>query len=93
MCFVENISFLFFRFLCSPSLLDFFTFFLEKSPRNMYQCQMAKQSMATPMQSYVYRTDNKIYRLLNPQKPLVRTVAQHKYSMNDYPTGKFILSL
>jgi DNA-directed RNA polymerase I subunit RPA2 len=34
----------------------------NQSPRNMYQCQMAKQSMGTPVHSLAYRTDNKLYR-------------------------------
>lgn len=59
----------------------------NQSPRNMYQCQMAKQTMGTPMHSYVHRTDNKIYRLQTPQIPLVRTEAQENFHMNDYPTG------
>ena len=37
----------------------------NQSPRNMYQCQMAKQSMGTPGTSTRYRTDNKSYRLQN----------------------------
>lgn len=39
----------------------------NQSPRNMYQCQMGKQSMGTPTHSYPYRSDNKLYRLLFPQ--------------------------
>lgn len=36
--------------------------FLEynQSPRNMYQCQMAKQTMGTPYHNYPYRFDNKV---------------------------------
>lgn len=59
----------------------------NQSPRNMYQCQMGKQSLATPCHSYVHRVDNKIYRLQTPQKPIVRTSGQMEYPMNDYPTG------
>lgn len=39
----------------------------NQSPRNMYQCQMAKQTMGTPYHAHPYRMDNKIYRLLFPQ--------------------------
>ena len=59
----------------------------NQSPRNMYQCQMGKQSMATPLQNYPFRTDNKLYRLLNPQSPIVRTRHHAHYGMDNYPTG------
>jgi DNA-directed RNA polymerase beta subunit len=45
----------------------------NQSPRNMYQCQMAKQTMGTPVQALQHRTDNKLYKLQTPQTPLVRT--------------------
>ena len=35
----------------------------NQSPRNMYQCQMGKQSMGTPSHALKHRSDNKIYRL------------------------------
>nr|AOE43171.1 RNA polymerase I second largest subunit [Rostrostelium ellipticum] len=59
----------------------------NQSPRNMYQCQMAKQTMGTPLHSYPYRTDNKLYKIQNIQKPVVRTENQEKYPYNDYPNG------
>jgi len=67
------------------SLTPFSNF--NQSPRNMYQCQMGKQSMATPVHTYQHRVDNKLYRLQNPQKPIVRTKAQEYYHINDFPTG------
>ncbi len=45
----------------------------NQSPRNMYQCQMAKQTMGTPAQALQARTDNKLYRLQTPQTPVTRT--------------------
>ena len=45
----------------------------NQSPRNMYQCQMAKQTMGTSVLNWDYRFDNKLYRILHSQKPLVRT--------------------
>lgn len=39
----------------------------NQSPRNMYQCQMGKQTMGTPVTSYPHRVDNKMYRILFPQ--------------------------
>uniref|UniRef100_A0A5S6QQ32 DNA-directed RNA polymerase subunit beta n=1 Tax=Trichuris muris TaxID=70415 RepID=A0A5S6QQ32_TRIMR len=59
----------------------------NQSPRNVYQCQMAKQTMGTPSLTIPYRTDGKLYRLLTPQSPLVRTVAYDKYEVDDYPLG------
>eukprot|EP00026_Physarum_polycephalum_P001353 Phypoly_transcript_01354.p1 GENE.Phypoly_transcript_01354~~Phypoly_transcript_01354.p1 ORF type:complete len:1148 (+),score=150.61 Phypoly_transcript_01354:238-3444(+) len=60
----------------------------NQSPRNMYQCQMAKQTMGTPFHAFPYRTDGgKVYRIQHPQKPLVRNMAQEKYNINDYPHG------
>ncbi|KFD50947.1 hypothetical protein M514_08129 [Trichuris suis] len=59
----------------------------NQSPRNVYQCQMAKQTMGTPSLSIPYRADSKLYRLLTPQSPLVRTTAYDKYEIDDYPLG------
>ena len=35
----------------------------NQSPRNMYQCQMGKQTMGTPGVALCHRSDNKLYRL------------------------------
>lgn len=45
----------------------------NQSPRNMYQCQMGKQTMGTPAHSLLHRSDNKLYRILTPQSSLVST--------------------
>lgn len=45
----------------------------NQSPRNMYQCQMAKQTMGFPIHATEHRADNKTYRLHTPQTPLART--------------------
>ncbi|KAL8495937.1 hypothetical protein ACS0TY_019888 [Phlomoides rotata] len=42
----------------------------NQSPRNMYQCQMAKQTMGFSCQSIHSRADQKLYHL---QTPIVRT--------------------
>jgi DNA-directed RNA polymerase I subunit RPA2 len=59
----------------------------NQSPRNMYQCQMAKQTMGTPYYSYPYRADNKTYRIMFPQQPLVRTTAYEEYGFESHPSG------
>lgn len=35
----------------------------NQSPRNVYQCQMGKQTMGIPVHAWNYRADNKMYRL------------------------------
>ncbi|KAI7805723.1 DNA-directed RNA polymerase I subunit RPA2 [Triplophysa rosa] len=59
----------------------------NQSPRNMYQCQMSKQTMGFPLHSYQDRSDNKLYRLQTPQSPLVRPVMYDHYNMDNYPIG------
>jgi DNA-directed RNA polymerase I subunit RPA2 len=59
----------------------------NQSPRNMYQCQMGKQTMGTPCHSLPYRSDNKLYRLHTPQAPVVQTSTQSLYKMDEYPNG------
>jgi DNA-directed RNA polymerase I subunit RPA2 len=59
----------------------------NQSPRNMYQCQMGKQTMGTPAHSLPYRVDNKLYRLQNPQAPVVQTSIHGEYKMDEYPNG------
>ena len=44
----------------------------NQSPRNMYQCQMGKQTMGTPAHSLPYRTDNKMYRIQTPHAHIVQ---------------------
>ncbi|KAJ2450503.1 hypothetical protein EV183_004245 [Coemansia sp. RSA 2336] len=50
-------------------------------------CQMGKQTMGTPMQSYPYRTDNKLYRLQTGQTPICRPRIYEDYGVDNYPNG------
>ncbi|XP_063774176.1 DNA-directed RNA polymerase I subunit RPA2 [Pseudophryne corroboree] len=59
----------------------------NQSPRNMYQCQMGKQTMGFPLLTYQDRSDNKLYRLQTPQSPLVRPSMYDHYDMDNYPVG------
>ncbi|XP_013907832.1 PREDICTED: DNA-directed RNA polymerase I subunit RPA2 isoform X2 [Thamnophis sirtalis] len=59
----------------------------NQSPRNMYQCQMGKQTMGFPLLTFPYRSDDKLYRLQTPQSPLVRPSIYDYYSMDSYPIG------
>lgn len=59
----------------------------NQSPRNMYQCQMGKQTMGTPLHTYDHRPDTKLYRLQTPQTPIARTRRYDAYCMDEYPSG------
>jgi DNA-directed RNA polymerase I subunit RPA2 len=59
----------------------------NQSPRNMYQCQMGKQTMGTPAQALKYRSDNKLYRLQTGQTPIVRPNLHNAYGMDEFPNG------
>jgi len=59
----------------------------NQSPRNMYQCQMGKQTMGTPFHSFPYRVDNKVYRIQHVQTPLVRNKSYEEYGIDEYPLG------
>ena len=59
----------------------------NQSPRNMYQCQMGKQTMGTACHAWKHRTDNKMYRIQNPQVPIVQNQVQSEYMMDEYPQG------
>jgi DNA-directed RNA polymerase I subunit RPA2 len=60
---------------------------MNQSPRNMYQCQMAKQSMATPGHAMNRRVDNKVYRIQTPQSPVCKTAVYKDYDIDQYPIG------
>ncbi|CAK4078843.1 unnamed protein product [Aphanomyces euteiches] len=59
----------------------------NQSPRNMYQCQMAKQTMGTPAHSIPFRADNKMYRIQTPQAPIVQNERLREYNLDEYPLG------
>ena len=59
----------------------------NQSPRNMYQCQMLKQTMAIPYLNHVHRTDNKVYRITYPQAPVVRTSQFSRGNFDTKPNG------
>jgi DNA-directed RNA polymerase I subunit RPA2 len=59
----------------------------NQSPRNMYQCQMGKQTMGTPGTAIRYRTDNKAYRLQTGQTPIARAPLHNDYGFDNFPNG------
>lgn len=48
---------------------------------------MAKQTMGTAVLNWDYRYDNKLYRILHSQLPLVRTKLYNNYKFDDYNSG------
>eukprot|EP00299_Pterocystis_sp_00344_P015212 c7588_g1_i1.p1 GENE.c7588_g1_i1~~c7588_g1_i1.p1 ORF type:complete len:1139 (-),score=279.91 c7588_g1_i1:9-3035(-) len=59
----------------------------NQSPRNMYQCQMCKQTMGTAVSTYPHRTDTKLYRIFTPQRPIVRTKMYNEMGMDEFAMG------
>lgn len=59
----------------------------NQSPRNMYQCQMAKQSMGTSTLALANRVDNKMYQVYFPQKPLVTSRTNYELGFEDFSGG------
>ncbi|KAI9732821.1 MAG: DNA-directed RNA polymerase I subunit RPA2 [Cirrosporium novae-zelandiae] len=59
----------------------------NQSPRNMYQCQMSKQTMGTPSTAIRYRADNKLYRLQSGHTPIVRAPLHNEYGLDNFPNG------
>ncbi|KAH9482341.1 putative DNA-directed RNA polymerase I subunit RPA2 [Psilocybe cubensis] len=69
------------------NLTPFSDFNQACSPRNIYQCQMGKQTMGTPSTALQHRTDNKLYRLQTGQSPVVRPALHNTYAMDAFPNG------
>ncbi len=59
----------------------------NQSPRNMYQCQMGKQTMATPTHTWHLNAETKMYRLQTPTSPLFRPSHYDAIEMDSYPMG------
>lgn len=61
---------------------------MNQGPRNIFQCQMAKQAMGTPCHNFSTRFDPKVYRLNYPQIPLVRNKSmQDPIGADLFPNG------
>jgi DNA-directed RNA polymerase I subunit RPA2 len=61
---------------------------MNQSPRNMYQCQMLKQAMGAATHNFDGgRVDNKAYRLMTCQSPIVRNRVYDKYECDDFAAG------
>jgi DNA-directed RNA polymerase I subunit RPA2 len=61
---------------------------LNQSPRNMYQCQMFKQSLGIPFYTFWRRNDSKSYFLITPQVPICRgKIFQDGLQLDSFPSG------
>lgn len=59
----------------------------NQSPRNMYQCQMGKQTMGTPCHNWDLQAETKMYRLQTPTTPLFRPVHHDNIQLDDFAMG------
>uniref|UniRef100_A0A182Q1G0 DNA-directed RNA polymerase subunit beta n=1 Tax=Anopheles farauti TaxID=69004 RepID=A0A182Q1G0_9DIPT len=59
----------------------------NQSPRNMYQCQMGKQTMGTPCHNWGKQCNSKLYRLQTPATPLFRPVHHDNLAFDNYAMG------
>lgn len=59
----------------------------NQSPRNMYQCQMGKQTMGTPCHNWQLQAETKLYRLQTPGTPLFRPVHHDNIDLDDFAMG------
>ncbi|KAJ2941561.1 hypothetical protein O0L34_g14613 [Tuta absoluta] len=59
----------------------------NQSPRNMYQCQMGKQTMGTPIHTWPTNAETKLYRLQTPATPLFRPTHYDNIGLDDFPMG------
>ena len=60
---------------------------MNAGARNIYQCQMAKQTFGVPSHTLSYRSDNKMYRIQTPQEPMCRAKVHDAWKMDDLPLG------
>ena len=59
----------------------------NQSPRNCYQCAMAKQAMGMYVTNFDLRMDKTAYVLNNPMRPLVDTRVMNIIHINKIPSG------
>ena len=60
---------------------------MNAGARNIYQCQMAKQTFGVPSHTLTHRSDNKMYKLQTPQEPICRAKVHDAWSIDDLPLG------
>ena len=60
----------------------------NQSPRNTYQCAMGKQAIGNIGYNQLIRTDNVLYLMIYPQKPLVKTLTIELTNYEKLPAGQ-----
>jgi DNA-directed RNA polymerase I subunit RPA2 len=61
---------------------------MNQSPRNIYQCQMSKQSIGTPFYTFWRRNDTKSYFLISPQISICRNkIIQDGLEIDIFPNS------
>jgi DNA-directed RNA polymerase II subunit RPB2 len=63
----------------------------NQSPRNCYQCAMAKQAMGMYVTNFDLRMDKTAYVLNNPMRPLVDTRVMNIIQVNNIPSGATVI--
>ncbi|XP_021941491.1 DNA-directed RNA polymerase I subunit RPA2 [Zootermopsis nevadensis] len=59
----------------------------NQSPRNMYQCQMGKQTMGTPCHTWHLQAECKLYRLQTPASPFFRPGHYDLVGLDEFAMG------
>ena len=63
----------------------------NQSPRNTYQCAMAKQAMGIYVTNFDKRMDKTSYLLTYPMRPLVDTRIMNILKLNNIPSGEMVM--
>lgn len=63
----------------------------NQGPRITFGCQMVKQAIGTYATNYDYRMDTNSYILMEPQTPLISTIAERYTGLHEYPVGSNLI--
>ena len=63
----------------------------NQSPRNTYQCAMAKQAIGMYVTNFDSRMDKTAYVLTYPMRPLVETRLMNLIKLNEIPSGSQVI--
>ena len=57
------------------------------SPRNLFQCGLSKQSAGTQLLATAWRREAKLFRMMTPQRYIVRTLPMDDFLLDDFALG------